>query len=104
MWAFTGFYIVFQESFTPLVDYFFPYNEQTFEPRAIDEVLLWLSRVHFGRFRQLPDQLTLALKIAWVIIGLAPAVLFMTGALMWFNRVVRGRRRQSRSVSAPAAS
>jgi uncharacterized iron-regulated membrane protein len=94
MWAFTGFYIVYQERFSPLVDYIFPYN-QSFEPRAIDEVLLWLSRVHFGRFRQLPDQIELAVKVLWVILGIAPAILFVTGGLMWWNRVVRKGVRQS---------
>jgi uncharacterized iron-regulated membrane protein len=95
MWAFTGFYIVYQEWFTPLVDYIFPQDEVTFEPRAIDEVLVWLPRVHFGRFRQLPAQAALAAKVLWVIIGIAPAVLFVTGGLMWWSRVVRRGVRQS---------
>lgn len=35
----------------------------------------------------------LATRVLWVILGLAPALLVVTGFLMWFNRVVR--RRQS---------
>ena len=31
------------------------------------------------------------LQPIWVVLGLAPAVMFVTGALMWWNRVWRRR-------------
>jgi uncharacterized iron-regulated membrane protein len=99
MWAFTGFYIVFQESFAPLVDWIEPYDEVTFEPRRIDEVLVWLPRLHFGRFRQLGPTLSLAVKYLWVVIGLVPALLFVTGGIMWWNRVIR---RSGRAAATPS--
>jgi uncharacterized iron-regulated membrane protein len=34
------------------------------------------------------------------VIGLAPAVMFVTGAMMWWNRVVR--KHPARNVAAPA--
>jgi hypothetical protein len=55
--------------------------------------------LHFGRLNGigLPcdgpgfcDQLT---KAVWAVVGLAPAVLFATGATFWWSRVLRPRRR-----------
>ncbi len=48
-----------------------------------DWVLRWFSYLHFGNFGGMP------IKILWCIIGLAPVVLFATGLLMWWNRVLR---------------
>ena len=31
----------------------------------------------------------------WVVLGLVPAMMFVTGMLMWWNRVVRQRLRGS---------
>lgn len=54
----------------------------------------WITRLHFGRF----DGITEAL---WTILGLAPGALAVTGALMWWNRVlskrVKGRLAPPRS-------
>ena len=54
--------------------------------RPGDIVLMWLTRLHFGRWRDAP-----VLKAVWAIVGLAPAVMFVTGAIMWWIRVVRPR-------------
>jgi uncharacterized iron-regulated membrane protein len=43
---------------------------------------LWITRLHFGRFGWWGEAL-------WTLLGLAPAVLACTGALMWWNRVLR---------------
>jgi uncharacterized iron-regulated membrane protein len=42
---------------------------------------LWITRLHFGRFNPVTEAL-------WTILGLAPAALAVTGALMWWNRVL----------------
>jgi len=34
-----------------------------------------------------------ATKAAWAFFGLAPAAMFLTGAIMWWNRVLRPRGR-----------
>jgi uncharacterized iron-regulated membrane protein len=83
MWAVSGAYLVFQEPLMNLVDYLEPLEENSFEPRIGDTVLAWLTRLHFGRFAGLP------VKVLWVIFGLVPPVLFVTGALMWWTRVLR---------------
>ncbi|MQA30569.1 MAG: hypothetical protein GEU82_12165 [Luteitalea sp.] len=89
MWAVTGFYLVFQQWFAPLVDYIEPVDQETFAPRRVDEILVWLPRLHFGRFRGLRPAMTASLSMLWVVLGMAPAILAMTGAVMWWNRVVR---------------
>ena len=63
-------------------------------PGALDflvggQFLFWITRLHFGRF----DGLTEAL---WTILGLAPAVLAGSGALMWWNRVLSKKVRHSK--------
>lgn len=55
-----------------------------------DRVLSWFGRLHFGDFGGWP------IKLIWVIAGLSPAALFVTGFLMWWNRVLSKRWQQSR--------
>lgn len=45
------------------------------------ELRRWIIRLHFGRFNA-------ATEVLWTLLGLAPAVLAVTGALMWWNRVL----------------
>jgi uncharacterized iron-regulated membrane protein len=52
-----------------------------------DNIIRWFSYLHFGNFGGWPW------KALWVIIGLAPAFLFVTGVLMWWNRVIYPRAR-----------
>jgi uncharacterized iron-regulated membrane protein len=47
-----------------------------------DKIIRWFSYLHFGNFGGWPS------KAIWVILGLAPAFLFVTGVLMWWNRVL----------------
>jgi uncharacterized iron-regulated membrane protein len=54
------------------------------------ELRTWLTRLHFGRFNGVTEAL-------WTILGLAPAVLAGTGALMWWNRVLSKKLRNWRS-------
>ena len=89
MFAFTGFYLVFQLWFSPLVEKLEARNGTILNSNNIENLIVWLPRLHFGRFRQVRKSLTLTLKILWVILGLAPAILSVTGVLMWWNRVVR---------------
>jgi uncharacterized iron-regulated membrane protein len=54
-----------------------------FKPRVGDQILRGAYALHFGNFAGTK------LKIAWTILGLAPAALFVTGLLMWINRKIR---------------
>ena len=85
MWAFTGIYLAFPEPFAAVVDYLEPFEEDNFDPRTGDQILYWFSYMHFGRFSGVT-------KVTWATIGLVPPVMFVTGAVMWWTRVVRSWR------------
>jgi uncharacterized iron-regulated membrane protein len=106
MFAFSGFYLVYQEWFSPVLDRLAEYDGVRFERGYMEDLIAWLPRLHFGRFRGLRPQTTLGLKIFWVVIGLAPAVLSVTGLVMWWNRVVRRTARTNvrESKVSPLAS
>jgi uncharacterized iron-regulated membrane protein len=82
MWGISGIYLSIPESFNRVVDFLEPIHESSKTNRFGDQVLFWLARLHFGRFAGLP------VEIVWTVFGLAPAVLFVTGTLMWWNRVL----------------
>ena len=93
MWAVSGVYLVWPETFAHAVDYFDPLDDASTEERFGDFILRWTARIHFGRFAGWP------VKALWVVTGLIPPALFVTGALMWWNRVLYpfalSRRRDS---------
>ncbi len=53
------------------------------ETRVGDKILRCAYAWHFGTFAGTK------VKVAWVLLGLVPALLFLTGLLMWVNRVIR---------------
>jgi uncharacterized iron-regulated membrane protein len=67
LWGVSGIYFAFPQTITRVLG---------------DRVVSSLVRYHFGRMGW-------ASRPIWTILGLAPAVLFVTGALMWWNRVLR---------------
>jgi uncharacterized iron-regulated membrane protein len=93
MWGVSGWYLGIPQPFSDFVD-------RISDPDAIlgerpgDVVLLWLTRLHFGRWRSAP------LKALWAFLGLVPALMFVTGAVMWWNRVLR--KRPSRDLNEVA--
>ena len=82
MWAVSGIYLSIPSAFNSAVDYLEPLNASSRSLRFGDQVLYWLAQAHFGRFAGV------WVKIIWTIFGLAQAVLFVTGLLMWWKRVV----------------
>lgn len=85
MWGVTGFYLAYPEPFANYVDSISP-PDAILGQRPGDIVLQAATRLHFGRFRDAP-----VFKALWVILGLLPAAMFVTGAIMWWNRVLRKR-------------
>jgi uncharacterized iron-regulated membrane protein len=89
MWGVTGMLLVFPQPFQELVGRFTPIN-QPFRrggPMALgDQILRWPAWLHFGNRWGWP------LETLWVILGLVPVLLFVTGAIMWWNRVVQPAR------------
>jgi len=103
----SGIYLGFPEPFQDLADRLEPPTAANAGIRIGDRVIYWLAYLHFGRINGigipcsgpgLCDQTT---KAIWAIFGLAPAAMFVTGAIMWWNRVLRPRlanaRRPARS-------
>jgi uncharacterized iron-regulated membrane protein len=85
MWGVSGIYLGIPEPFNRAVE--LVWGSADVGERPGDVILLWLSRLHFGRWRDHPS-----LKIVWMIVGLVPALMAITGTIMWWNRVVRRRR------------
>jgi uncharacterized iron-regulated membrane protein len=98
IWSVSGIYLGIPDPFTATSEYF---GGGTGEPGIgewMDVTMLWLTRLHFGRWRNVP------LQIVWVIIGLVPAVLFVSGTIMWWQRVMRKRNPQTGERIKQAAS
>lgn len=96
MWAVTGAYLGLQPLFASAFDYIQPFDEANpVDERLVDRIQYWLAYLHFGRLggRGIPgcgrgvcNEVT---KAIWALVGLVPATMVVTGALMWWNRVVR---------------
>jgi len=66
-------------------------------PSAGDIVMAWLTPLHVGNFGGN------GIRVAWLLLGMAPPVLFVTGFIMWWTRVVRVRwLRASRPATVTA--
>lgn len=126
IWGVTGIFLVFPKPFQIVVNHFSTLKVYTLEsyveqpavqaPAAVqiirvadgdqpqpqrrrrrpprgsngDVFLRWFYYLHFGNFGDWP------VKALWVALGLAPPFLFVTGALMWWNRVLSPEARASR--------
>jgi uncharacterized iron-regulated membrane protein len=90
MWALSGIYLVFPHPFMAVVDYLDPLDPKSVSPRTGDIALEWLAKLHFGRFAGVKT------KALWAFMGLVPPALFVTGALMWWNRVLQPARTRAR--------
>lgn len=64
-----------------------------------DKIVRWSSYLHFGNFAGWKT------KALWVVLGLIPPFLFVTGAIMWWNRVLsREARRTKKRLEATVAA
>jgi uncharacterized iron-regulated membrane protein len=98
IWAITGIYFAFPQPFAWVIDFFEP--ERPGQMRTGEWAVEWMVRLHFGRFGGLTS------RILWTVLGLVPAVLFVTGAVLWWTRVTVPRRTpdlRSSSESLPAS-
>jgi uncharacterized iron-regulated membrane protein len=72
--------------------------ENALEARTPSRLLNLRYPLHIGRFGGWP------VRVAYVLVGLTPLLLFTTGCLMWWNRVwVPRRRRALRTAEAAGA-
>lgn len=65
---------------------------------AGDQVIRALFGMHFGNFAGVK------IRILWAALGLMPPLLFITGALMWWNRKLSGYFAGSMRSTAPKVS
>jgi uncharacterized iron-regulated membrane protein len=101
MWGITGLYLSYAAPFNAVVSYFYPEDAVTgaYDPVA-DTILFWLGYAHFGRFGgRLPGcgrgTCNEVFKAVWAAVGIVPVVMFVTGAIMWWNRIRLGDARKA---------
>lgn len=80
MWGISGIYFAFPGAFNALVDATGG-PDSADKLRVGDQVLAWLSNLHFGRFDGFSEAI-------WVLVGLVPAVLSFTGMFMCCHRLL----------------
>jgi uncharacterized iron-regulated membrane protein len=112
VFALSGIYLAFPDAIQDFVDRLEPPTPANAGTRIGDHIVYWLAYLHFGRINGIgipcsgPGLCDQATKAVWAIFGLAPAVMFVTGAMMWWNRVLSpqivGNRRRSRSDAVTA--
>jgi uncharacterized iron-regulated membrane protein len=77
LWTLTAVYFAFPEAFERLIDLADPDPEDAHRPG--EQLLYQLVTLHFGRFGGWP------VRMLWVVLGLLPALLFVTGFLTWWK-------------------
>jgi uncharacterized iron-regulated membrane protein len=107
----SGIYLCFPERIQDIADRLDPQTAATARGRIVDQVIYWVAYLHFGRINGIgipcsgPGFCDQATKAIWALFGLAPAVMFVTGAIMWWNRVLRPRLASSRRpVGSPSVN
>lgn len=100
--ALSGVYLCFPEALQAFADRLVPPTDDSSGTRLVDRTFYWLAYLHFGRINGIgipcggPGLCDQATKAVWAIGGLAPASMFVTGTLVWWNRVVRPWHRRRR--------
>lgn len=95
IFAASGVYLCFPQVFHQFAEWLQPLTGANAGERFVDKFLYWLAFLHFGRINGIglpcsgPGLCDQATKAVWAIAGLAPAAMFVTGSIMWWNRVVR---------------
>ena len=103
LFGLSGAYLGNPEWFQDVADRLQPPTADNARTRIVDEIIYWLAYLHFGRINGIgipcrgPGLCDQATKFIWALAGLAPAAMFVTGTMMWWNRV--GRKRFKRPSS-----
>jgi uncharacterized iron-regulated membrane protein len=83
VWAITAVYLTFPDPFEWTRDYFD--DDLSDGIRPAEDFVRTLVNLHFGR------SWGMAVKLAYVVLGLVPAILFVTGFTTWWVRRTRSR-------------
>lgn len=98
MFALSGIYLGDPQPFQDFADRLQPPTPANAGTRAVDQIIYWFAYLHFGRVNGIgipcsgPGVCDIATKTLWSILGLIPAAMFITGAVMWWNRVLRKKQ------------
>src|SRR5262249_55143178 len=96
----SGAYLGNPEPFQHLVDRLEPPTDANQGTRIVDVAVYWLAYLHFGRINGIaipcsgPGLCDWVTKFVWALFGLAPAGMFVTGAVMWGNGLVQKKLRR----------
>jgi uncharacterized iron-regulated membrane protein len=95
MFGLSGIYLGDPERFQELADRIQPLTEANARSRLVDQIIYWLAYLHVGRINGIglmcrgPGLCDVTVKSIWCLFGLAPAAMFVTGVIMWWNRVLK---------------
>lgn len=101
IFAVSGIYLSFPGPFQELADWLDAGADGGGGDFLFNNLLSGLAFSHFGRINGIglscsgPGLCDQAVKAVWALFGLAPTVMFVTGSIMWWNRVVRPWRRRT---------
>ncbi len=97
VFAVSGIYLANPDLIQNFADRIEPVTASNMATRVGDKIIYWLAYLHFGRIQGIgipcggPGLCDQATKAVWALFGLAPAAMFVTGAIMWWSRVLRPR-------------
>ena len=103
LWGITGMHLSFPQLFAAGFDLLEPFDQSNPGERVVDKIQYWLAYLHFGRLggrgipgcgRGLCDSTA---KAIWAVLELVPPVMVVTGALIWWNRLLGPAVRRSES-------
>ena len=106
IFGFSGLYLAFPDAFQDVADKLEPPTPANAGLRIGDRIIYWLAYLHFGRICGIgipckgPGFCDQATKGVWALFGIAPAVMFVTGAIIWWNRVLHPRLARTRRAAA----
>ena len=101
LFGLSGAYLGNPEPFQNFADRIQPPTDANIGTRIVDDFIYWLAFLHFGRINGIgipcsgPGVCDQTTKFVWALFGLAPGAMFVTGVVMWWNRVVRTKLRRS---------
>lgn len=101
VFALSGLYLCVPNTFADVADWLEPPTQSNAGIRFVDSFLYWLAYLHFGRINGIgipcsgPGICDQSIKAIWAVFGAAPALMFVTGTIMWWNRVLGPWRRRN---------
>jgi uncharacterized iron-regulated membrane protein len=92
MWTITGLYFAFPDTVNRFTELLVKAGAPS---QSVDDAVAWVVRLHFGR------AFGRAVEVLWVVLGLLPAALVVTGIIMWWHRVQPVGTRARRADALP---